>query len=775
VGGVAPTKLIAAGATVTIKHEVTVDLTDDIQLYGTLNILGDTLRFPAIFTKRTTIYTSGVLRVLNGGFIQDLPANQCEVEIREGKVFIENSRVHIGKHFKNIDGSRSIRNSWVKVGETYEADGTSTLPARDSIQYSTLEVNVSHAGRLEIKDDSYLSVANARVFVLDGDFKTANRGFINTLSGAASRYGFDLLKTFTHLDIDGPWDARIYAHCVDGDIKGSRVADIDFTRAEDCTLPPPPPASPAGQMVMNEVYTDPGDGKDEFVELYNINNQPENMNNYTLVTHFNDGVQKGFFVLDLPNMVAPAKGFFVASSTFPLNYQGWTGSTNSSFDWNKAGEWQEASLKKWVFTGGTGNLMDGNISYDLAPLPATGLNNFFYRVNGDVAYTFLLFKNGVLVNRIIAGAGGVSTLSSSITSLPRLYIDMAGTAPDFTINFANYVGLPVEKITSDAGNDNGFTRSADGACGSFRKSSTAIHHTPMQSNGPVTVNSTGDVTVNATVTRGTDALGSVLNYTVQAAPNYLPAELRIIVDDGTVPGQLDAMDTQLDYQTATYSGQAFTLTYQPFDKDIFILVKQGSGCIDRLVMASPQDARFVTLPVNFIGFKAIYSEGVINLKWATEGEEINHFVVERSSDGRSFTIIGIVFPDDKMAGSYQLNDRNVSETAPSYYYRIKAVYSAGKAGYSTIQSIRLADNTALAIASYPNPVKNNLTVTLPTQWQNKDVRYEVYSANGGLVHSASVVNSSTTVQIDMSAVPSGMYLLRLFGDGQSIQQRIIKN
>lgn len=775
VGGIVPTRTIAPGSRVDILHDVTVDLTDDFLVYGHLNVLGDTLRFPATYTKKTFVYSGGSLVVWNGGFLQNLAANQCEVEIKGGRMLIENAIVQIGKHYKNLNGNRVIRNSFVKVGEDYIADGSSGLPSRDSILYSTIEANISHSGHFELKDDSYLNVANARIFALDGDFKTANRGYVKTLAGAAGGYGFDLIKTRTHLDVDGPWEARIYSYCVDGDIKGSNAADIDFVRAEDCSLAPVPAPSPAALIVINEAYTDPGAGNHEFIELYNATTQPENLNNYTLVTHFNDGMEKGFFVLDFPNIVVPARGWFVASAAFPFNYQGVIGSLSSNFNWNKASAAGEASLKKWVFTGGTGNLTDGNIFYDQAPLPTTGLNDLLYRISGDVSFSFLLYRNGILINRIIAGAGGTANLSGSITSLPALFIDMAGNAPDFSINFGNYVNMPVEKITADAGNDNGFARQVDGGCSSFRKSSTSSNHTPLLSNGGMEVNTVGNVTITSFITRGSEFSPSLIDYKITTASSNLPVELQVIVDNGLMPGQVDVMDTQVDSRTATFSGQSFQTAFQPYNKDIFIQVRQSTGCIDQVVMVRQADAKQMTLPLDFISFTAACTESGVNLKWATEGDPVNRFEVERSTNGRSFRTIGIVFGSDETGANFRFNDNQISGEAGAFYYRIKAFYSDARVAYSKINTVKLVADTEVNLTSYPNPVKNNLTVIVPAQWQGKMVRYELYNLNGSVERSGAVAAGASTFTIDMSVLAKGMYLVKLSCNQQTAQQRIVKN
>src|SRR5438046_1968208 len=55
------------------------------------------------------------------------------------------------------------------------------------------------------------------------------------------------------------------------------------------------------QVTLNEVYTDPGNGNSELLELYNINTSqtPENLDNYTIVDYGEDDM----FLCKLPHLL----------------------------------------------------------------------------------------------------------------------------------------------------------------------------------------------------------------------------------------------------------------------------------------------------------------------------------------------------------------------------------------------------------------------------------------------------------------------------------------
>src|SRR5687768_16782792 len=87
------------------------------------------------------------------------------------------------------------------------------------------------------------------------------------------------------------------------------------------------------QVILNEIYTDPGAGKHEFFELYNTSGStvPMSLDDYSIVTFFELMGKKGFYVLDLPNLTINPQGYFVGSSALPFNYQGITNSMASDF------------------------------------------------------------------------------------------------------------------------------------------------------------------------------------------------------------------------------------------------------------------------------------------------------------------------------------------------------------------------------------------------------------------------------------------------------------
>jgi hypothetical protein len=188
----------------------------------------------------------------------------------------------------------------------------------------------------------------------------------------------------------------------------------------------------------------------------------------------------------------------------------------------------------------------------------------------------------------------------------------------------------------------------------------------------------------------------------------------------------------------------------------------------------------VTLPVDIISFNAML-EGTnkVNLAWVTSTEKnVSHYVVERSFDGKEFSQAGIVFSfgntQDKM--TYTFTDKVSSATGSVVYYRIRTVNIDAKEQISIIRLIRFEkENTSkIAVTTYPNPVTSDLRVTIPANWQNKKVSYELIGNNGRLTLRAESGNSSQTETINVSNLTAGVYMVKVTCNGETATQKIVK-
>jgi hypothetical protein len=517
------------------------------------------------------------------------------------------------------------------------------------------------------------------------------------------------------------------------------------------------------QAILNEVYAFPGGSRNEFFEFYNNDVSTVSMDNYTIVTYYESGATKGFFVLDLPNLTVALRGYFVGSSAIPFNYQGISNSPMSNYSWNDLAFLlaNNGYLRQWKLGTTVGAAIDGNADYDLVPIPPN-FNDIFEKIGGTGAtYNVFVYNNGMLQDVFLGGTGGNSFVPTYIVGLPKLHVDMTGGSPDFDIDFSTYGTVQPEYVTQDIGSDNGYIRLVDGYCGTWTKSSAQVNHTPGVTNGGDPTTITPTVSVSTVVVRGTASAGSVVNYDVVGATAIdFPITLRIFVDNGTVAGQLDAGDTYVESKTENaVTDGPFTTTFFPFTANVLIQTLTSAGCIDAL--------RFIpnvgVLPVRFTGFQAVATDAEqAMLRWyVADNETGKQFEIERSSDGKSFSSIALVMSTQK-SGSEQYQFR---EALPSTraFYRIKLVDKNEKVSYSNTLAVGNAIKTQGNLSLNQNPVDSYLVFNLKSS-ESSAATINIYNTSGALVYNqkANLTKDANTIAINLDGkVFTGLYILEV--------------
>jgi hypothetical protein len=91
-------------------------------------------------------------------------------------------------------------------------------------------------------------------------------------------------------------------------------------------------------------------------------------------------------------------------------------------------------------------------------------------------------------------------------------------------------------------------------------------------------------------------------------------------------------------------------------------------------------------PAKLIRFNGNVSNNRVFLQWeVTENETADQFEVEKSTDGKNFTLAALVFGTDKPErGSYWFYEKANNK---KFYYRIKAINKDRQAEYSAVIEI----------------------------------------------------------------------------------------
>ena len=513
------------------------------------------------------------------------------------------------------------------------------------------------------------------------------------------------------------------------------------------------------QAVLNEIYPQPGGGDSEFFELYNQNSSPENIDNYTLVAYYEEAVGKsGFYVLDLPNYTIPAYGYYVSASQTPFDIQSQPGLTANT-NWNISGSC--SGLTKWESNGS---------SYSQVSVPAN-LNDLFVKITGSggVFHVFL-YKNGILVNGLIAGFSSTQ-IPAYLKSMPNLPVDMSCGSTDFTINFNSIPDNSIEYLTNSAGTNNGYFRSSDGLCGAWLKSDSPGQHTPGQTNGlAANLNPANQLSISSVVSQfAGDPTKALLTYNITSAPAAaFPVVVEVYSDLG-VAGEWDINDVLIDTRTITSSSAgAQNIILPTWDVSVIIVVKSASDCYNKTLAVGNY---WSVLPVNLISFQGnVNAKNKVSLQWKIgNNKTVDQFEVQRTYDGREFKTIGIVFGSEKI----DIEDYMFYETISSFdkvMYRLKMIDKDGDIGYSKTLVFQNKATTNNSIKIFNNPVIDQLTFNY-TVLISQIIDIKVYDMSGRLMMTNKVKgfegNNMISLPLTSTFKPS-MYLLEV-RNGADIQ------
>ncbi len=284
---------------------------------------------------------------------------------------------------------------------------------------------------------------------------------------------------------------------------------------------------------------------------------------------------------------------------------------------------------------------------------------------------------------------------------------------------------------------------------------------------------------------------SVLNSSITSLTNDVPLSLPDVIEDLT-GYNLNGIDKRVTGPVTNYTdidtiSTAVMSTFSYDDKDAikFQLGGKSSGGtsnagmrLNSLWFKAFNLIPNVVLPVKLTDFSALLNGSDVSLSWTTASEQnFSHYVIEKSTDGVNYSDLALVFANGgtNSEANYQYKDAQVASATGVVYYRLRMTEKTNTYSYSPIRVIRLGKEAATAqITTYPNPVQSEVRVTLPSAWQGKTVRFELFSATGIKVQWIDISRASQTESLQMSALPKGFYLVRVQCEGSVAEQKIIR-
>ncbi|WP_205509218.1 T9SS type A sorting domain-containing protein [Longitalea arenae] len=184
----------------------------------------------------------------------------------------------------------------------------------------------------------------------------------------------------------------------------------------------------------------------------------------------------------------------------------------------------------------------------------------------------------------------------------------------------------------------------------------------------------------------------------------------------------------------------------------------------------------IVLPVDLRSFTAQLANEKIWLAWST-GREVNmsHYAIERSYDNKEFHQVALMFSAETptISNNYSYKDPVKNTVGAVIYYRLKMVDKDGKYKYSETKTVRLGNgNDTTKISAYPNPVVNELRISIPQSWQKQTLNGQLISTNGNVIKTFKITTSAV---ISMMDVPAGTYYIKVINGREISTQAIVKS
>jgi Secretion system C-terminal sorting domain len=174
--------------------------------------------------------------------------------------------------------------------------------------------------------------------------------------------------------------------------------------------------------------------------------------------------------------------------------------------------------------------------------------------------------------------------------------------------------------------------------------------------------------------------------------------------------------------------------------------------LDHFTIFAATATNNTVLPIELLSFNG-YAKNKNNiLTWRTEAEQnANHFELQHSINGIDFETLGQIKAKGQ-AAEYSFTHQN--PTVATHYYRLKMVDN--DSAFKMSKVISLNKNETKSLKVYPNPTKNSIQIITSDYTQPM----RLYSINGVLI----MTKNQTTEQLDVSALPTGMYFLHVGSD-----------
>jgi hypothetical protein len=184
-------------------------------------------------------------------------------------------------------------------------------------------------------------------------------------------------------------------------------------------------------------------------------------------------------------------------------------------------------------------------------------------------------------------------------------------------------------------------------------------------------------------------------------------------------------------------------------------------------------ANATALPVSWTAFTCIAQENTTELTFTTASQHDNaYFDIERSTDGQGFRNIGQVQGAGNSNEEITYSFTDESPTKGLNYYRLKQVGFDGAFDYSKVITVYFGRNSSLSIL--PTLVVDQISIRIDQKSTEQPGIWEIIDLCGHQVLAGVFPSEQGVFQIDLSALQSSAYLIRVQVGNQIMTERVMK-
>ncbi|MBS1566666.1 MAG: T9SS type A sorting domain-containing protein [Bacteroidetes bacterium] len=181
------------------------------------------------------------------------------------------------------------------------------------------------------------------------------------------------------------------------------------------------------------------------------------------------------------------------------------------------------------------------------------------------------------------------------------------------------------------------------------------------------------------------------------------------------------------------------------------------------------------LPVTFSSLQASRQPDGNLLTWETSAENgIDHYYIERSTDGFHFLTIGDRTPKGAAGAAYYFADQQTG-AGQTVYYRLRMTDKEGRISYSDIITLKADGSLPMALHIMPNPAKSYTNVYIKTQ--NAGFARIILLNTAGIEvyrQSVSVTAGQNAVRVEIpSSLPRGLYIVQTRSGETTVNNKLV--